>query len=402
MITYKYKAKKSNAQSVEGEIKAASQDEAIELINQLGLLPVSVIAQSSDDHIELVNSRARIKSKERYIFTKQLANLIKSGVSILRSINIIAEQTQNKLFKKILLNISERINSGSTFSGSLEQYPKIFSSLYITMVHAGEESGSLQEMLESLASFQSAQEDIRSKVRLAVSYPCLMLFVGIGTVYFMLSFVMPRMSSLFTTIGDDLPLPTKILLSSSDMVSQWGLWFFIGFAMFIFLMMRWAKSHIGNRMISSFVLNLPLIGDILLKSELLRFCRTIVLLSQGGVSLVNALHISIPMLGNEVVKGQLILCREELIAGGSFGEMLKKSNKIPSMMGYLVSVGEESGNLDEVLLELAQTYENETNEKIKIMTTLLEPIMILIIGLMIGFIVFAMLLPIFQLDIMSS
>jgi len=150
------------------------------------------------------------------------------------------------------------------------------------------------------------------------------------------------------------------------------------------------------------VLNIPLIGDILLRTELARFCRTLVLLIRGGVSLVGALHVAIPLLQNDLVKAQLIKCRESLIAGGSFGETLKKSSKIPSMMGYLVAVGEETGNLEEVLLELGDTYESETNEQIKIMTTYLEPLIIMFISVVIGFIVIAMLLPIFQLDIMSG
>jgi type II secretory pathway component PulF len=217
----------------------------------------------------------------------------------------------------------------------------------------------------------------------------------------MLSFVLPKMSGLFTTMGEQLPLPTKILLGASQAVNQWGLFAILAVTVGVFLVLQWAKSGPGKRVLSRFILGIPLIGDILLKTELARFCRTLVLLNQGGISLVHSLQIAIPILENEVVKNHLIHCKETLLAGGSFGETLKRSAQIPTMMGYLIAVGEESGNLDEVLIELAVSFETETNERIKVMTTLLEPVLILAIGLIVGFIVFAMLLPIFQLDIMS-
>jgi len=402
MTTFIYKAKKANAETVTGQINAQSQDEAVELINQLGLLPITINPVVGKNEPVHFNKHRKLPSKEIYVFTRQLANLVKSGVSVLRSINILKEQSENRFLKKILENIAYQINNGRSLSDAFAEYPNIFSLLYVTMVRAGEESGNLQAMLDSIATYQRSQEELRSRVRTAIAYPILMFFVGMGTVYFMFSFVLPRMSALFDTMGDQLPLPTRILLKLSALVSQWGLWSIFALTVFAYLMTQWAKSRIGKKTLSHMVLNIPLIGDILLRSELARFCRTLVLLSQGGVSLVGALQVAIPLLENEVVKAHLIKCRETLIAGGSFGETLKKSDKIPSMMGYLVAVGEETGNLDDVLLELALTYENETNEKIKIMTTLLEPIMILAIGLVIAFIVFAMLLPIFQLDVMGG
>jgi len=402
MITYTYKAKRANAETVTGQISAQSQDEAVELINQLGLLPITVDPLAGKDEPVHLSKHRKIPSKETYIFTRQLANLVKSGVTILRAINIMAEQTDNRVLKKVLSNIASQIQNGKSMSDSFAEYPNIFSSLYVTMVRAGEESGNLHAMLESIALYQHAQEEIRSKVRSAVAYPIFMLFVGVGTIYFMFSFVLPRMASLFDTMGDQLPLPTQILLKISQIISQWGLWSVFIFVVVIFLLTQWAKSKPGKKTLSYLVLNIPLFGDMLLRRELARFCRTLVLLNQGGVSLVNALQIAIPLLENDVVKTDFVKCRENLITGGSFGETLKKSKKIPSMMGYLVAVGEETGSLDDVLLELAQTYENETNEQIKIMTTYLEPLMILAIGLVIGFIVIAMLLPIFQLDVMSG
>ncbi|HLF19099.1 MAG TPA: type II secretion system F family protein [Candidatus Omnitrophota bacterium] len=402
MATYIYRAKKSTAETVTGTVKAQSQDEAIDLINQLGLLPISVKPQEEREESGAISRTRTVSSKERYIFTKQLANLLKSGVTILRALAIIGEQTHNRFLRRVIEHIGHQIKNGKSLSQALSVYPNLFSSLYVTMVAAGEESGNLQSMLVSVAEYQFREEEIRSKVRMAVAYPILMLIVGGATIYFMLSFVLPKMSGLFANMGEQLPLPTQILLGVSKAINQWGLFGILAAVVGVFVVLQWAKSAYGKRVLSQFILGIPLIGDILLKTELARFCRTLVLLNQGGISLVHSLHIAIPILENEVVKNHLIRCKEALLAGGSFGETLKKSSQIPTMMGYMISVGEESGSLDEVLIELAVSFEGETNERIKVMTTLLEPVLILAIGVIVGFIVFAMLLPIFQLDIMSQ
>ena len=403
MATYVYKAKKDTAETVTGQIQANSQEEAVDLINQLGFLPVSVVPAEEVASSQSSSSRfpRRIKTKELYVFSRQLANLLRSGVSILRSLNIISEQTENKYFRSVILQIAQEVKNGKSFSNSLRVYPKIFSSLYVTLVHAGEESGRLQEMLLNIAIYQKKQAEIISKVRTAMAYPILMAVVGVITVYFVLTFVLPKMAGLFDSIGEALPLPTVILMKVSGILSQWWLPVLLGLGGLFVLLRLWALSASGRAALSKIVLHLPLFGHVILRTELSRFSRTLVLLLEGGVSIVKALDISIPILSNDIIKAHLTRCKTTLTAGGSFGESMRKSNEIPAMMGHLISVGEESGNLAEVLAEIADTYEQETNEQIKVMTTLLEPLMILVIGLVIGFIVFAMLLPIFQVDVLS-
>jgi len=408
MTTFVYTAKKSTAETVTGKITAEDQEEAIELINQLGFLPVSVKENSDGEAAERVDfseealrTRKKVKTKEIYIFSRQLANLLKSGISILRALVIIHEQTQNVFFRKVIGQITKEIKNGKSLSESLGLFPNIFSPLYITMAQAGEESGSLQEMLVSVATYQHRQGEIRSKVRTALVYPALMAGVGAATVWFVLTFVLPKMAGLFQNMGEALPLPTVILLSVSAILNTWWMVVLLAVLVGVFALNRFIQSASGRIVMSFFLLRVPLFGQIILKSELARFCRTLVLLLKSGVSIIYALPIAIPILSNEVIKKQLIQCNEDLTTGGSFGESIKRSASIPSMMGHLIAVGEESGNLNEVLSEIADAYEQETDEQTKIMTTLLEPMMILTVGLVVGFIVFAILLPIFQMDVLG-
>jgi len=404
MATFIYTAKKDTAETVSGKINASSQDEAVDLISQLGLHPVTLQAQEEDvgEDLSEVGRKQKVRTKELYVFSRQLANLLKSGITLLRALSIIEEQTHNAYFKKVISHINSNVKNGRSFSESLTVFPHIFSTLYITMVNAGEESGNLQEMLVNIAIYQRKQEEVRSKVKTAMVYPALMATVGIGTIYFVLTFVLPKMAGLYDSIGDSLPLPTVILLNVSQILNKGWLIVLVGICLLTLSVKQWVQSEHGKVAASRFVLHMPLFGEIILRAELSRFCRTLVLLLKSGVSIIKALDITIPLLSNELIKKHFEKCNDELIAGGSFGESIKESKEIPAMFGYLIAVGEESGSLNEVLADISDSYEQETDEKIKIMTTLLEPIMILVIGLLVGFIVFAMLLPIFQVDMLVS
>jgi len=401
MGTYIYKAKKGTTETVTGQITARNEDEAVDLIHQLGFLPISITPQSFDKIIVNSQNLRKIKKKEIYFFNRQLSNLLKSGVSLLKALTIVEEQTPNLLFKKVINSLSEGITNGRSFSECLSLYPTLFSPLYIAMVTAGEESSHLQEILQKTAEYQSQQQQIQSKVATALAYPLFMGVMGLLSVYFIMVFVLPKMFGLFESLGDSLPLLTRWLMAISNILSQRGWIIFIGIFGIISLLWQWQKTPSGRLYLSRRALSLPIFGEVLLKTELSRFCRTIVLLLKGGVSIVNALKITIPMMSQESIKISLLNCRDSLLLGGSLGEEIKKIKEIPSLMGHLISVGEESGNIEDVLEEIANTYEQETDEKIKIMTTLLEPAMILVVGLAIGVVVFAILLPIFQMDVLA-
>ncbi len=405
MAIYKYSAKKDPLNTVEGRIEAASEKEAVEKISLLGYTPIEIEQESQARELSighLLKTALRLRSREITIFSRQLASLLKSGVPILKSLDIISEQSENHSFKGILRDIYKQIEDGATFSSVLAQYPAIFSPLYIAMIRAGEDSGALPEVLLKIADYRAKQEDMVSRMRMAMAYPILMACVGIGTVIFMLSFVMPRLMGLYKDMQQTLPLPTKILLSISRGLQQWWVWIYLFLILFFILLIinRYLRTKAGRIAFSLFQLHIPVIGTLVLKAELARFSRTLELLLRSGIPIIKAITITIPVLGNELIKNQFYTSFKDLEQGGSLGRSLKNSKLIPLFMSNLIIVGEESGKLDQALTELAGSYERDTDEAIRIMGSLLEPLMILGMGLIVGFIVVAMLLPIFEINVM--
>lgn len=404
-MIYKYRAKKGPQDIVDGTIEASSEKEAIEKISQMGYIPVRV-EKFSPAIVELhLTSQGKlhgkIKSRQTTIFSRQLASLLKSGVPILNALNIIREQSENPHLKYILHSIHNEIKEGATFSSVLAKYPNIFSSLYIAMIRTGEDTGNLPEVLLRIADYRMKQEEMLSRFRMSLAYPILMAIVGLATVVFMLTFVMPRLMGIFVNLGEKLPLPTRILIFISQGLRQWWFWIILILAIIILLIRRQAKTKTGKLSLSIFKLHFPILGNFILKAELSRFSRTLELLIKNGIPILKAIDIAIPVLENEVIKNQLRQSYKQLEQGGSFGRSLKNSKVFPLFMSNLITVGEESGRLDEALAEVASSYERDTDEAMRIMVSLLEPLMILGMGLIVGFIVVAMLLPIFEINVMA-
>ena len=402
MPAFQYKAKKQNAQTVEGQVIAETRDEAIDRISEMGLIPVNVEDSSAYFRKRMLGRKRRVKHKEIYIFSRQLVSLLNSGVSILRALEIVTVQSRNPYFQTILESIRMGIKGGKSFSECLAEHPRIFSFLYVTLIKAGEESGKLKEAVSEVAEYLNLQNMITSKVKTAMTYPLLMLLFGVGTVIFILTHVLPQITGLFVNLGQELPWATKLVMGVSNfLITQW-MWAAIGSILMLLAIRQWMESKKGKRTISKIKLRTPILGDFWLKLELSRFCRTMALLMKSGVPIVNALKISIPVVTNEFVQEELLMCQDDLLSGRSFGVSLKRSKVIPDIMGHLIVVGEESGSLTNTLHEVAQNYDQETGEMIKVLITLLEPIMIILIGSIVGFIVIAMLLPIFQLDVFAA
>ena len=401
MPSYIYKAKKDSANAISGQITAQNEEDALEIIHQLGLIPVSIEESNTEGVLFRDIREVKIKDKELYLFSKQLANLLKSGVTLLKGLEIISGQTKSVYFARVLTEISIGVKSGRSFSDSLSDYPAIFVPLFVAMVRAGEEMGKLRQMLNSVADFLKAQEEFSSKVRSAMVYPVFMLVIGVSTVIFILTFVMPKMSVIFTDAGQVLPWPTRVIMGVSHFFKSFGVWALLLIGMGGFAFNRWRTSLRGSIAIGQFLLNLPMVRGFVLKVDLARFTRTMSLLLESGLTIIRSIEMAIPTMHNPQLKMDLFLCVQGLTAGDNLGQCLAKSNLIPQMMVQLIAVGEESGSLQESLKDIAESYEADINETTKLITTVLEPIMILVVGGVVGFIVFAMLLPIFSMDIMA-
>ncbi len=401
MPIFTYKAKKGPEEIIEGTIEALSEKEAIEKISQLGYLPLSLLSSEKptvqDRYVTPAQKEGRVRSRHVTLFSRQLAGLLKAGVPILGSLNIIAEQSESHVFSGILKQIHKTVKEGNTFSAALAAHPKIFNPLYIAMVRTGENSGVLPEVLLRISEYRSKEEEAFSRFRMALAYPLLMAVVGIGTIIFMLTFVMPRLMNLFGTLGQDLPLPTRILISLSNFLQQWWLW--VALIVVVWYVQRRLSSERARRVLSGLVLRLPVFGPFILKAEIARFSRTLELLLKSGITILRAIDVAIPVVSNEVIKEQIRNSLKELEQGGSFGRSLKNSHIFPPFVSNLLLVGEESGKLTDALSEIAASYERDTDEATKTMTNLLEPAMILVMGTIVGFIVIAMLLPIFEINV---
>lgn len=401
MSLYRYKAKKGPQDVMEDLIEAASEKEAVEKINALGLIPMRVEEEfsSSASVVSSGKSFGRVRGRQITVFSRQLATLIRSGVPILRAIHIIMEQSENRTLRDVLGDIHDNLKEGSTFSSCLAAHPTCFSSLYIAMIRAGEDTGALPEALLRITDYRMKQEEFISRLRMALAYPALMAIVGASTIVFMLTFVIPRLTKIFISMGQDLPLPTQILISISRALSE--AWAWLALSVILLILIRQSKSGSGKVVLSRLKIRLPLFGNIILKANLSRFCRTLELMIKSGIPILKSIDIASAVINNEIIQEKLKTSTKELEQGGSFGRSLKTSGLLPSFMTNLVIVGEESGKLAEALCEVADTYERETDEAVKIMTNLLEPLMILVMGLIVAFIVIAMLLPIFEINLMA-
>ncbi len=406
MMKFIYEAKKGPVELVKGVIEAESQSAAVDKLSQMGYIPIRVVAAGEKSFNQRPNIAKqfsglslskKIRSKELTIFTEQLASLLKSKVPLFEALRFLHQQTENANLKIIISQAIDEIRDGKTLSGSLSKYPKVFPPLYVNMIESGEKGGVLEKTLLRLSEFRNRQEEIRGKVTSALVYPIFMLVVGVVSMFVLLTFVIPRMASLFNEVGQTLPLPTRILLSVSSQFRNY--WYLspaiIVLGVFMFNRMKEKKKGAFDK----FKLKLPLIGNFIKKSAIARFARTLALLLASGIPLFQALAITIPTIENEIIKSDLELIRKGIIDGASFEQSMKRSLCFPRFTTNMLAVGEKGGNLEEVLLEIAVFYERETNRVIKVITSLLEPAMILVMGLIIGFIVFAMLLPIFQINL---
>ena len=401
MPSYIYKAKKDAANTITGHLQAQTEDDALEMIHQLGLIPVS-IEESNAEGVLVSNIRVvRVKGQELYLFSKQLATLLKSGVTLLKALEVIAQQTKSVYFSRVLSEISIGVKSGRSFSNCLSDYPVIFMPLFVAMVRAGEEMGKLRQMLSSVADFLKAQEEFSAKVRTALVYPFFMLAIGVLTVIFILAFVMPKLAVIFTEAGQSLPWPTRVVMAISHVFQAYGWGILIAAVIVGWAFSRWRASSRGAVLIGQFLLNLPWVRDLVLKIDLGRFTRTMALLLESGLTIIHSMEMAIPTMHNPQLKMDLLGCVQDLAGGENLGRSLAKSSLIPLMMVQLIMVGEESGSLQESLRDIAESYEADINETTKAVTTILEPVMILAVGTVVGFIVFAMLLPIFSMDIMA-
>lgn len=397
MPRYSYKAKQGPGRTVEGDVQAESHAAAVALLEARGLIPVSVVLKPIAERRFRLNWHGHVPATAITLFTRQLASLTRAGVPILRALATIEEQTENRRLREILQASESGIREGGTLSGQLARHTDLFPALYISMMRSGEAAGVVDTVLDRLADAREAEEDLRRKLQAAVAYPAVVAVVGAATILVLLTFFLPRVAALFKNVGA-LPLPTRGLIALATGLREYG-WVALVFLALAGLLLRRMLAHDRTRTrFDAGLLRLPLIGRFLLEADLARFASTLSLLLTTGIPIDRALTLSAGVLGNLALRQAVFDARDRAVRQGqTLSRSLRQSPLFPAFLSNMAAVGEESGRLDESLKEIAQYYARACDQRAKLAASLIEPALILIVGAAVGFIVAAMLLPIFKL-----
>lgn len=403
MPVYQFSALTKTGEKRKGVIEADSLTAARQKIRGQGDYPIEIKETSSKlttDKTPLLSMTLGqgIKQQEVHIATRQLATLLGAGIPLVQALNGLIEQTENRTFKTILAQIKDAVNEGNSLTSALMEHPKLFSKIYTNMVRAGEASGSLDVVLDRLAEFGENQQTLRSRIKGAMLYPLFMAIVGIAVLFLLITFIVPSITSVFEGTKQALPLPTIILISISSFLKQF--WWAVLFALSgLIAAIRWyVATPAGRRRWDLLKLSLPGIRDLNIKIASARFGRTLSSLLHSGVSLITALQIVKNIVDNVLLAELLNEACNELEQGKSLSQFFRGNKWFPPMLVQMMAVGEQSGTLDKMLDKAANSYEKEVEAKILALTSMIEPVMILSMGLVVSFIVISILLPIFEMN----
>jgi type IV pilus assembly protein PilC len=421
MPRYNYVALDSRGQESTGLVDASSTNEAIGQLRQAGFFPTNICEEATAVGSDGTASRPVVKApraervrgirnivlfqrktakpKTLMIFTRQLATLIDAGLPLLRGLSVLAKQERDSVFKGTINKLAESVQDGSTFSEGLTQHPRIFNDLYINMVKAGELGGVLDLVLARLAEFQEKAQKVKNKVAAALVYPIIVLFLAVAIMAFLLIFIVPKFETIFHDMLGDKPLPpiTLFVIGVSDfMQKQWTV--LLGVVVLAFAGYKFAaRTRVGRAAIDRIKLRAPLFGDLIRKTSISRFSRTLGTLITSGVPILQALEITRETAGNTVIAQAISQVHDSVKEGDTIMQPLEASRAFPPMVISMIDVGEETGKLPEMLLKIAEVYDDEVDNSVAALTSLLEPIMIVLLALIVGTIVIALFMPLISI-----
>ncbi len=410
MPTYVYRGLQGHAERM-GEVESRDYRAAITSVRRLGILPLEV-RERRDLAAEAAEGRRRrggvfsysgsVSGHEVTWVTRQLATLTQAGFPLVRAIGFVKRQAQKDSLYELLDEVEQDLRAGVAFSDALAKDPKHFNNLYISMIRAGEVGGILDTLLERLAGMREADESLRSKIKGAMTYPALMLFAMIGALLILFTFVVPQFAGMFEEMGKTLPAPTQMLLDIGHFFQEYW-WLAIGGVFGPVLgLYYWGKTDYGRVTLDLWKIRLPLVGGMINQVAMARFCRTLGTLLESGVNLIVALEGSKGVAGNEVIADAINVSMKDIREGKKIGQTFASTGMFPDMVCEMMTLGEESGQLGPMLLKVADIYERQTDQLVKGITSILEPLMILLMGVIVGMVVVAMLLPIFEMNVIGG
>jgi type IV pilus assembly protein PilC len=389
MATFEYTARNAQGQETTGTMEAASRDEVVANLRKNRMVLVRL------REAKRTKRGGRVPTRDIVIFTRQFATMINSGLPLVQALDILAQQTENKALAEVTKQVVYDVESGHTLADALSKHPRAFTQLYVNMVAAGEAGGILDTILLRLAVFLEKNDAIVRKVKGAMIYPAVIFSVAIIAVVVLLVFVIPTFQSMFASVNMELPLPTKIVIGMSDFLQSFWWALIVGIGAGAFLVQRYYKTEGGKLVIDRMLLNAPVLGDLLRKSAVSRFTRTLGTLISSGVAILDGLEITARTAGNRVIHDAVMQSRGSIAGGETIAQPLAKSGVFPPMVTSMIAVGEATGGLDEMLTKIADFYDDEVDAAVGALLSLMEPIMIVVLGVIVGGMIVAMYLPIF-------
>lgn len=402
MPKYTYKARTPTGKIVTGEIEAPTQREAIDKIRSMKYVLVEIKEYKESSFKNIISRispfKGKVKSSELTIFSRQLATLVSSGVPLVQGLSILEEQFESPAFKNVIKAVRTDIESGVSISDAMKKHPKVFSELYIGMIRAGEVGGILDQVLDRLASYLESAEELKAKIKGAMMYPIIVSLVAVGAAAIMLTVVVPRFAALFSEMGAKLPAPTQMLVDLSAFVKKW-IWLFILISIVGYAIFRriYSTSYKFALKVDSFLLKAPIVGGVIQKTAIAKFTRTLGTLVKSGVPILQAMETVAKTAGNKLIEKVIMEARESIREGERISEPLKRSNVFPPMVIQMIAVGEETGALDAMLAKIADFYDKEVAAAIEGLTGMIEPLIIVFLGVVVGGMVVAMYLPMFEI-----
>lgn len=402
MPTYVVRAKNSVGKSSSQKVTANSLKEARTTIQRQGLQVTDVKEDQGlkiDGNFELnLDFLGSIKVKDKAIFSRQFAALVNAGVAMVRGLGVMADQCTNPKLKKVLLQVNADVQQGMSLSEAMRSHPEAFDELYVAMIQAGETGGVLDETLNRLSKLLEDQTRLNNQIKSALAYPVVVTFIAVTIFFGMVIFLIPVFDGIFKQLGGQLPAFTQILVNLSVFLRtpQYAITFLVFVGGGAFGLKQYYKTRTGRETIDRLALKVPLFGDLIQKTAVARFCRTFGSLSRSGVPILQALEIVRDTAGNQIISNAVDEARREVQGGGMLSLALQREKVFPVLATQMINVGEETGEIDKMLMKVADFYEDEVEQAVKAMTSIMEPIMIVLLGGMVGSILVAMYLPMFQ------
>ena len=417
MARFTFTALDSKGKEVQGEIEAENQSAAIARIREKSLFPSKVApvagggaapakkAKSGGMNMEIKMPKflqGRVKTKDLTVFTRQMSTLVNAGLPLMRAIRVLQRQEKNAALKDALSQMADSIESGSTFAEALAAHPKIFDRLFINMVKAGEVGGVLDVVLTRLSEFQEKAEKIKGKVKSAMTYPIVVLVMAVGILMFLMTYIVPKFSEIFGDLmgGKGMPALTQFVMNVSEVLKTKAIFVIIGIVIFVFILKLLAKTTKGRYGLDWFKLHAPVFGDLVTKTSISRFTRTLGTLMGAGVPVLQALNIVKETVGNDVISKAVTTIHDAVKEGENMAPPIASSKVFPPMVVSMVEVGEETGALPDMLMKVADSYDEDVDNAVASMTSIIEPLLIIFLAVVVGSIVIALFMPL--VSIMGS